>query len=205
MKFTGKFTLLAATALLASTPKPNDKQIDDAMSGNACNRRSHRFWSVPTGTAGRMRDWAWTVWPMRRNGRSVARWRRSPAPGNGIRTPGWPSCRSIVRWRHTITCSACARPWRRAAMQPPCAAAIGHNRCLPYCRQRWRQPPSAPCTMCGRLRCGSGSTTRARGGSTTLIRTVACSPTSTASTICITWPADFMNVRRSRRGMNNAG
>lgn len=28
--------LLAATALLASTPKPNDKQIDDAMSGNAC-------------------------------------------------------------------------------------------------------------------------------------------------------------------------
>lgn len=28
--------LMAATALLASTPKPNDKQIDDAMSGNAC-------------------------------------------------------------------------------------------------------------------------------------------------------------------------
>ena len=27
---------MAATALLASTPKPNDKQIDDAMSGNAC-------------------------------------------------------------------------------------------------------------------------------------------------------------------------
>jgi isoquinoline 1-oxidoreductase alpha subunit len=28
--------LMAATALLATTPKPNDKQIDDAMSGNAC-------------------------------------------------------------------------------------------------------------------------------------------------------------------------
>jgi isoquinoline 1-oxidoreductase subunit alpha len=28
--------LMAATALLAATPKPNDKQIDDAMSGNAC-------------------------------------------------------------------------------------------------------------------------------------------------------------------------
>jgi isoquinoline 1-oxidoreductase subunit alpha len=28
--------LMAATALLASTPKPNDKQIDDAMAGNAC-------------------------------------------------------------------------------------------------------------------------------------------------------------------------
>ena len=28
--------LMAATALLTSTPQPNDKQIDDAMSGNAC-------------------------------------------------------------------------------------------------------------------------------------------------------------------------
>ena len=28
--------IMAATALLATTPKPNDKQIDDAMSGNAC-------------------------------------------------------------------------------------------------------------------------------------------------------------------------
>ncbi len=28
--------LMAATALLNTTPKPNDKQIDDAMSGNAC-------------------------------------------------------------------------------------------------------------------------------------------------------------------------
>jgi isoquinoline 1-oxidoreductase subunit alpha len=28
--------LMAATALLNSTPQPNDKQIDDAMSGNAC-------------------------------------------------------------------------------------------------------------------------------------------------------------------------
>lgn len=28
--------LMTATALLNTTPKPNDKQIDDAMSGNAC-------------------------------------------------------------------------------------------------------------------------------------------------------------------------
>jgi len=28
--------LMAATALLNTTPQPNDKQIDDAMSGNAC-------------------------------------------------------------------------------------------------------------------------------------------------------------------------
>jgi isoquinoline 1-oxidoreductase subunit alpha len=28
--------IMAASALLSSTPKPNDKQIDDAMSGNAC-------------------------------------------------------------------------------------------------------------------------------------------------------------------------
>jgi isoquinoline 1-oxidoreductase alpha subunit len=28
--------LMAATALLNTTPKPNDKQIDDAMTGNAC-------------------------------------------------------------------------------------------------------------------------------------------------------------------------
>jgi isoquinoline 1-oxidoreductase alpha subunit len=28
--------LMAATALLNSTPQPNDKQIDDAMAGNAC-------------------------------------------------------------------------------------------------------------------------------------------------------------------------
>jgi isoquinoline 1-oxidoreductase alpha subunit len=28
--------IMAASALLNSTPKPNDKQIDDAMSGNAC-------------------------------------------------------------------------------------------------------------------------------------------------------------------------
>ena len=28
--------IMAATALLTSTPKPTDKQIDDAMAGNAC-------------------------------------------------------------------------------------------------------------------------------------------------------------------------
>lgn len=28
--------IMAATALLTSTPKPSDKQIDDAMQGNAC-------------------------------------------------------------------------------------------------------------------------------------------------------------------------
>lgn len=28
--------LMAATALLNTTPKPNDKQIDEAMTGNAC-------------------------------------------------------------------------------------------------------------------------------------------------------------------------
>ena len=28
--------LMAATALLTTTPQPNDKQIDDAMQGNAC-------------------------------------------------------------------------------------------------------------------------------------------------------------------------
>ena len=28
--------IMAASALINSTPKPNDKQIDDAMSGNAC-------------------------------------------------------------------------------------------------------------------------------------------------------------------------
>ncbi len=28
--------IMAATALLTSTPKPSDKQIDDAMTGNAC-------------------------------------------------------------------------------------------------------------------------------------------------------------------------